>query len=143
MTYLTDIVADKLQLGKTFAGALLLGVATSLPELISSITLCYRGNFDAAAGNIIGSNVFNFTILFVADVFSFMPGGSNVYLLNNESMWLLIFGAISAVTPLCMFLLKNKTKNSTGALLGAQTLNAVPPVLYVLFLLLTTGVIMV
>lgn len=76
MTYLTDMVADKLNLGKTFAGALFLGVATSLPELISSATLCYRGNYDAAAGNIIGSNVFNFAILFVADVFSFMPDGS-------------------------------------------------------------------
>lgn len=141
MTYLTDIVADKLNLGKTFAGALLLGVATSLPELISSVTLCYRGNYDAAAGNIIGSNIFNFTILFVADVFSFMPGSSSVYLLNGDSKWLLIFGAIAMVTTLAMMLIKNKCKKTTGTLIGVQAVNVVPPVLYVLYLLISTAVI--
>ncbi len=143
LTYLTDIVAENLNLGKTFAGALFLGVATSLPELISSVTLCHRGNFDAAAGNIIGSNIFNFVILFVADVFSFMPNGSGIYILNSESKWLLIFGAVAVVSTLAMLFVKNKTKPTGRALFGVQALNAVPPVLYVLFLLLTTGVIVV
>ena len=141
MTYLTDIVADKLQLGKTFAGALLLGVATSLPELISSATLCYRGNYNAAAGNIIGSNIFNFTILFVADVFSFMPGSSGVYILNGDSKWLLIFGAIGTATTLTMMFIKNKCKKSTGTLIGVQAVNVVPPILYILYLLISTAVI--
>ena len=141
LTYLTDMVADRLNLGKTFAGALFLGVATSLPELISSVTLCHRGNFDAAAGNIIGSNIFNFTILFVADVFSFMPNSSSVYILNTESMWLLIFGAIAATTTVLMLFVKNKTSGSTKSMLGVQAINAVPPTLYILFLLLTTGAI--
>lgn len=141
MTYLTDIVADKLDLGKTFAGALFLGVATSLPELISSATLCYRGNYDAAAGNIIGSNIFNFTILFVADVFSFMPNGSNIYILNEDSKWLLIFGAIATVSTACMMLVKNKLKNKRGALIGVQAINTAPPVLYILYLLITTATI--
>lgn len=142
MTYLTDIVADKLNLGKTFAGALFLGVATSLPELISSCTLCHRGNYNAAAGNIIGSNVFNFTILFVADVFAFLPGGSGIYILNKDSMWLLIFGAISAVTTMGMIFIKNKCA-ADKALWGVQTLNTVPPLLYILYLLITTAVIAV
>lgn len=141
MTYLTDIVADKLNLGKTFAGALLLGVATSLPELISSVTLCYRGNYDAAAGNIIGSNIFNFTILFVADVFSFMPNSSSIYLLNGDSKWLLIFGAIATATTLGMMLIKNKCRKTTGTLIGVQAVNVVPPVLYILYLLISTAVI--
>ena len=143
MTYLTDMVADKLNLGKTFAGALFLGVATSLPELISSATLCYRGNYDAAAGNIIGSNVFNFAILFVADVFSFMPDGSEIYILNGDSKWLLIFGVIATVSTLGMMLVKNKCKPSRGALIGVQAINAVPPIVYVLYLLITTAVIAV
>lgn len=142
MTYLTDIVSDKLNLGKTFAGALFLGVATSLPELISSMTLCSRGNFDAAAGNIIGSNIFNFTILFVADVFSFMPNSSGIYLLNADSQWLLIIGAVAVVTSLCMMLIKNKVKRPVGALWGAQALNILPPVGYALYLLISTGIIL-
>lgn len=143
MTYLTDIVSDKLNLGKTFAGALFLGVATSLPELISSATLCFRGNYDAAAGNIIGSNVFNFAILFVADALSFMPDRSEIYILNSDSKWLLIFGVIATASTLCMMIIKNKCKPSRGALIGVQAINAVPPVIYVLYLLITTAVIAV
>lgn len=143
MTYLTDMVADKLNLGKTFAGALFLGVATSLPELISSATLCFRGNYDAAAGNIIGSNVFNFAILFVADALSFMPDRSEIYILNSDSKWLLIFGVIATASTLCMMIIKNKCKPSRGALIGVQAINAVPPVIYVLYLLITTAVIAV
>ena len=141
MTYLTDIVADKLALGKTFAGALFLGVATSLPELISSATLCYRGNYNAAAGNIIGSNVFNFSILFVADVLSFMPESSGIYILNGDSKWLLIFGAIATATTATMMFVKNKFKNERGAIYGVQAINTVPAVLYVLYLLISTAVI--
>lgn len=143
MTYLTDIVSDKLNLGKTFAGALFLGVATSLPELISSVTLCHRGNYDAAAGNIIGSNIFNFTILFVTDILSFMPGSTGIYELNTESACLLIFGEIAAITTLCMMLVKNKYGKSRFGLIGAVALNVFPPIMYVLFLLITTGVIAV
>lgn len=141
MTYLTDIVSDKLNLGKTFAGALFLGIATSLPELISSITLCHRKNFNAAAGNIIGSNIFNFMILFVADVFAFMPGASGIYELNTESQWLLILGAIAAVVTLLMMLLKNRDKSGRALFAGTVAINVIPPVLYVIFLLISTGVI--
>ncbi|MDE7164855.1 MAG: cation transporter [Clostridiales bacterium] len=141
MTYLTDMVAELLKLGKTFAGALFLGIATSLPELISSVTLCYRGNYNAAAGNIIGSNVFNFAILFVADVFSFVPNSSGIYILNTDSKWLLILGVIATVTTLGMLLLKNRC-NKKYVMLGVQAVNAVPPVLYVIYLLISTGIIM-
>lgn len=141
MTYFTDLVSDKLNLGKTFAGALFLGVATSLPELISSVTLCHRGNFNAAAGNIIGSNIFNFAILFVADVFSFMPNSSGIYIFNTDSMWLLIFGAIATATTLAMMAVKNKLIARKGALVGLYALNAAPPILYLFYLLITTGVI--
>ena len=140
MTYLTDMVADRLNLGKTFAGALFLGVATSLPELISSVTLCHRGNYNAAAGNIIGSNVFNFAILFVADVFSFVPNSSGIYILNTDSKWLLILGVLATLSTLGMFFVKNKL-GGKRALYGVQAINSVPPVLYVIYLLITTGII--
>ena len=143
MTYLTDIVADKLNLGKTFAGALFLGVATSLPELISSFELCRRGNYNAATGNIIGSNIFNFTILFVADVFSFMPDASGIYLYNVDSMWLLILGAIATVVTLTMMAVNNAKKELPVKRVGVYALNVVPPALYVIYLLISTGIIAV
>jgi len=141
MTYLTDIVSDNLALDKTFAGALFLGVATSLPELISSSTLCIRGNYNAAAGNIIGSNVFNFMILFVADVFSFGRGATDVYLLNADSKWLLILGAVATVFTAVMFMINNNKRQSKGMLVGVYAANTVPPILYVVYLLISTGII--
>ena len=143
MTYLTDIVAEKLNLGKTFAGALFLGGATSLPELISSFELCRRGNYNAATGNIIGSNIFNFTILFVADVFSFMPGASGIYLYNVDSTWLLILGAIATVVTAAMMAVNNAKKELPIKRVGVYALNVVPPVLYVIYLLISTGIIVV
>ena len=68
LTTVTDQLAEELQLGATVAGAIFLGVATSLPELSASVNLVRIGNFNASFGNIVGSNLFNFIILCFADV---------------------------------------------------------------------------
>ena len=59
----------------------------------------------ATARNIIGSNIFNFAILFVADIFSFSKGVDHIYILNADSQYLLIFGIIATVTTLGMTLI--------------------------------------
>lgn len=51
-------------LGHTFVGTTLVAFATSLPELISTLTAFRMGSPDLALGNIFGSNAFNM-ILFV------------------------------------------------------------------------------
>lgn len=56
-----------------FLGALLLAVATSLPELVASLAAVRIGAYDLAVGNLFGSNAFNMTILFAADV-AYLPG---------------------------------------------------------------------
>ena len=96
ITYVSDWVARELNLGMTFAGALLLGVATSLPETASTLSLCKRKNYDAAFGNILGSCVFNCMILVVADLLSFSAGTTDVYFLDVSSELLLILGGIVA-----------------------------------------------
>ncbi len=100
ITYLTDVVAEGLNLGKTFAGALFLGVATSLPEVSATISLCRLGNTDAAVGNIVGSNTFNFLILVASDLISWK---NPVYCNNTQSMLLIVLGAISAIA-MCAFI---------------------------------------
>jgi cation:H+ antiporter len=52
-------------LGETFVGTWLVGLTTSLPELVSSIAAIRLGAFDLAVGNLFGSNAFNM-LLFVA-----------------------------------------------------------------------------
>lgn len=66
-------IADETGLGETFIGAFMLAVATSLPELVASIAAVRIGAFDLAVGNLFGSNAFNMTVLFAADV-AYLPG---------------------------------------------------------------------
>lgn len=68
LTYTTDGIAARLHLGEGLAGALFLGIATSLPELSSTVALFRIKNFDIAFGNIVGSNMFNFIIMAVVDI---------------------------------------------------------------------------
>lgn len=106
ITYITDIISVRLNLGTGFAGALFLGIATSLPEVTSCISLTKIGNFNLAVGNILGSNIFNFLVLFIADV---IYTRGNLYLFNDpKTIKLLICGSIA--TPLMMLLLKGKNK---------------------------------
>jgi len=66
-------IADTTGVGQTFVGAFLLGAATSLPELVTSLAAVRIGAYDLAVGNLFGSNAFNMTILFAADL-AYVPG---------------------------------------------------------------------
>ncbi|HHX62164.1 MAG TPA: cation transporter [Epulopiscium sp.] len=99
ITYVSDMVALKLNLDVTLAGALLLGIATSLPELASCIALAKIGNLNAMVGNILGSNIFNLFILLLADL-SFTTG--SIYTSNQQSQNLIFFGVISTFAILAI-----------------------------------------
>lgn len=63
-----DALAEQTGLGSGLTGLVLLGLATSLPE-VSTITEAVRlRRFELAIGEVLGSNIFNLSILFVADV---------------------------------------------------------------------------
>lgn len=102
LTYITDDIAERLDLGAGLAGALFLGVATSLPEVTSTIALFRIRNYNIAVGNIIGSNVFNFFVLGIAD---FVSSGQGVYSFADEKVQhLLIFGSIAMPLVAAMLL---------------------------------------
>lgn len=103
LTHVTDQISHELNLGSTVAGAVFLGIATSLPELSASINLVRIGNYNASFGNIVGSNLFNFTILCFADIL-YTKGG--IYLYENQVMNLLIFGVISSILTLLLIKFK-------------------------------------
>ena len=54
-------------LGTTFVGTWLVGFATSLPELVTSIAAVRLGAYDLAVGNLFGSNALNMSIFVVLD----------------------------------------------------------------------------
>ena len=95
LTYITDDIATELNLGSGLAGALFLGVATSLPEVTSTISLFRMRNFDIAFGNIAGSNVFNYFVLAIADM---LYSGGSVYHFGDEKVInLTVFGMLSSM----------------------------------------------
>ena len=52
----------------SFIGAILLGVTTSLPEVITFISLIKLNNYDMALSDIVGSNLFNLLVLAIGDI---------------------------------------------------------------------------
>jgi cation:H+ antiporter len=76
LSALADQIAAETGLGRSFIGALLLGVSTSLPEITASLTAVRIGAIDLAIGNVLGSNLFNVMLLAVYDVFD---GGTNLW----------------------------------------------------------------
>ncbi len=63
----------KYALNASYVGAIFIGVSTSLPELTSAYSLCKNKAYDMAASSVLGSNLFNFVILFVVDLVTPVP----------------------------------------------------------------------
>ena len=94
LTYITDDIAERLNLGSGLAGAIFLGVATSLPEVTSTISLFRMRNFDIAFGNITGSNVFNYFVLAIADLL--YVRGTVYFFEDSKVINLTLFGLVAS-----------------------------------------------
>jgi len=65
-----DIIAEKTGLGRTWIGVVLMASVTSLPELVTGLSsVTFAGVPDIAAGDVLGSCVFNMLILTILDAF--------------------------------------------------------------------------
>lgn len=114
MTYLTDMISQQLGLVQGFAGAIFLGVTTSLPEVTLIVALFGMKNYNIAVGNIVGSNLFNFLILGVADVLSIVSGVYTVA--DHRIVNLMIFGTAATVLFWILLKFRNKTSQAVCAL---------------------------
>ena len=52
-------IARRLKISDFVIGAAIVGVGTSMPELVVSFIGAVQGNADVAIGNVVGSNIFN------------------------------------------------------------------------------------
>lgn len=66
-----DVIAVRTGLGGLFVGTIFLAAATSLPELIASITSFRAGLPDLAGGNFFGSNMVNMFLLAIVDLVNY------------------------------------------------------------------------
>ncbi len=66
-------IAEITGLSTGFVGIALVGVVTSLPELVTMMAAVRLGAYDLAVGNLFGSNMFNMFALGLTDLF-YLPG---------------------------------------------------------------------
>ncbi|AIO18821.1 putative calcium/sodium:proton antiporter [Candidatus Izimaplasma bacterium HR1] len=117
VTIVANNLGTELNLGSSFAGAIFLGVATSLPELTAVMTLMKLRNYEAALGNIIGSNIFNMTIISVVDIINvkediFKELVDNRAVRENIS-YLLILGLINSIILMLALIRKDEKSKIT------------------------------
>ena len=79
-------------LSPVLIGALVIGLGTSAPELLVSVLAAGRGELDIAAGNVVGSNVSNVTLVLGATALV-GPIASRVATIRREGV--VMFGAVS------------------------------------------------
>lgn len=132
ITYASDYLAETVGLGTTMAGALLLGIATSLPEMISCFVLARIGNFNAVVGNIMGSNLFNFMIFMIADL---VYWNKELYVYDSQAGFLITLGLVANAAVLVLVQLMTRQKRRRAV--PVAMLSAVPVLSYVLFVVLS------
>ena len=100
-------IARMFEVSEWIIGLFLIALGTSLPELVVSIVAIKKGNADMSVGNIIGSNVANFSMVF---------GGASLIqpLSMNGASSFDIYIMIAASIALFL-ILANKLYNKAGA----------------------------
>jgi cation:H+ antiporter len=90
-------LADHSGLGRTFVGTTLVAIATSLPELVASITAIRVGAFDLVVGNVFGSNAFNMVLFAPLDAIHDGPLFVSVNPAHAASAFAVILATVIAV----------------------------------------------
>ena len=69
----SERIAEETGIGTSFAGLVLIAITTSLPEISTTIAAVKLKRYDMAVSNIFGTNLFDITLIFLADLF-FLKG---------------------------------------------------------------------
>ena len=102
-------IARSLDVSEWIIGLFLISLGTSLPELMVSLVAIKKGNADMSVGNIIGSNVANFSMVLGA---SSLINPLLVNVQENSFDILIMVGASLTL----LFILANKLYNKAGAI---------------------------
>ena len=95
-----DLFAERTGLGKAFAGALLLGGATSLPELATTLTASSSGAAELAGTNLLGGVVMQIAVLAFID--AAVLRGKPLTLFSPQSSLLMTGVLLIALVALAM-----------------------------------------
>lgn len=115
LTYQADKISKLYpNFSSSSVGAILLGITTSLPEVVTTFALIKLNNYNMAISNMLGSNIFNFLVLSFADIFI-----KNDYIYNYCDRYGLLYliGGILVTIFLSISILSNKRKGIINSIL--------------------------
>jgi len=105
-----DVIAIRTRLGGMFIGVLLLAGATSLPEVLTTISSLSQGVPNLAAGNLFGSNLFNMFLLAIIDLLH-----RNERILRKAALKHALTGSLTVfLIGLCVFFILADIKVQIG-----------------------------
>lgn len=104
------VIAKSLGVSDAFISITLIACGTSLPELAASLAAAAKKNTQLALGNIVGSNIFNITLI--------LGASSQVLTLHSPNITIVDYGVMTAAVVLTMLLgVKGKLSRLGGAVL--------------------------
>ncbi len=131
VSFQTAVVVDELaklhSWNSTAVGALFLAWATSLPELVVTISAMILGSAEMGVGNIVGSNIFNMMILGVGDFFA--GEKSKVFVKDDKANILIALLVLMSSTLLYMLSVKKMKK-----IFGISPVAVIISLIYVVFM---------
>lgn len=123
LAYIGDDLARLLNLGQNFIGSLFLGFATTLPEITVSIAALRLGAKELAVASMVGSNIFNITIIFLNDVLYRKAPIFSV--LNQQHIFTAFIVVLMTVAVISGLILKPERKTKIGLSAYAMILIAI------------------
>ncbi|MEE4376593.1 MAG: sodium:calcium antiporter [Candidatus Competibacteraceae bacterium] len=104
------VLANRTALSETVVGTLLTAVATSLPELVTTIAAVRRGALTLAVGGIIGGN--SFDVLFIAAADFFYTEGSIYHAISQQQVFIIVLTML--LTGILLLGLLRREKSGVG-----------------------------
>lgn len=101
-----EAIAEMFTISQTVVGALLTSIATSLPELVTTIAATRRGALQLAVGGIIGGNTFD--VLFIGFADLAYRNGSIYHAIGERDLFLIAGAILMTATMLAGLILRHR-----------------------------------
>lgn len=111
LTAYADLLSLRWKLGKVWIGVILLGLITSLPEIITSVaSVISLGAINLAVGNVLGSNTFNPVIIVIMDIMYSKGSVTNKIQPNRSHIVSAFFAIILSVVVIIEIFLSSRVQ---------------------------------
>tara|TARA_B100001123_G_C15238413_1_gene998108 strand:- start:674 stop:1621 length:948 start_codon:yes stop_codon:yes gene_type:complete len=108
-----SLILENFNLGQLFIGYTVLAIGTSLPEIAASVSLALKSRYEAVAGTLIGSNIFNgLCVLAIPGLFRSDQMSLGWEYIEWSSLLMILF-AITLIFCAYIFILSKESKKAS------------------------------